>query len=913
MLAALAGACGSPKVQVFAPPAASGEAAPAAQNRLPPARWVRTSTEGVVGLWSAAGTLGIVGGRRTLVGKDGSVRVETVPSPEPLHALTLVPTPGEARLVGLGDTTLYRFDDPLGEGRPLVGGVRPGCTLGSMPGLVVVRCGSVVGYHDIESGEARPSPAGLPEFPMLDVRFLDSREGAALFSVRGLVVTRDGGAHWQVPRPLGSAEELLTASALGQSAAGLYALAASGKGASHINLARSTLGRVEPLAAELQARAPRAKAGADGDSPGATLREAVSSGVEASDGGAWFLDKGRALEIDLRTEAVSTAVDGSRLGSCAGEVLRAGDTVWFACAEAVVRATVAGDALEVAGPEATGIAGGTLRVAPSGGVLRVATTGAELSVRQPDRTWKKGRAWPNAGALADGRLAWVTAQTDAEAKPRVVVMDLGSVVMESAPPLDLNGFTGTVTPIEEGRDGVLRFVAADARGLVAVAQPLGGDARLTRIPGATRVRMRAGRGVALGPGTMLATVDGGETWSPVVAPPGALAAALEMGDDGLAVSAVGARVGDCLRIGWGPSDAVPGSGPAPARFDEAPASGKLHGLVCRDDGPSTSAVLPGNRESATASMFSDLGPIATLAEVSNPVTRWTLTWTDFFEAGTAHTWSGPPRVPPSLVPAVAAGTTLSLAAARGDQALFALRVTAYAPPRAGAGDGDGAGLSPNMLLRTRAGHVEVAARSTEGGDAAFEPAFGSGPGAPIAWIEGERLQVWAEGATPRALARLSGIRSAVAVGEPTKDGVPLLVYDGDWAATVTVPINTSAVQTLAPGGWRRLSAPVAFERLPACGAGVTGARYRVRGVHHGTAELDGSLDSGSSEAMFEVRVAGDSACLAGVSRRLSLGAPKGAAFVRADLIASTGEGGAVQVGASPGTMRKLLCGWVPAP
>ena len=320
-------------VQVFTPPTASAPRPPAAPNTLPPAHWVRASAEGVLGPWSAAGSIAILAGRRAILAKDGSARVETVPSPEPLHALILVPSPGEARLVGLGDTTLYRFDDPLGEGRPLVRGVDKGCTLGSMPGLVVVRCGGVARYHDIETGEPRSPPAGLPDFPLLGALFLDSREGAALFSLRGLMVTRDGGAHWQVPRALGNAEDALAATALGQNAAGVYAVPASGKGAMRIDLARGTLGRVEPLAAETRVPAPGSKAVPEAET---SLRQAVSSGVEASDGGAWFLEKGRALEIDLHTEAVTAALESSRLACAGGEVLRAGNTVWFACPDAVV-------------------------------------------------------------------------------------------------------------------------------------------------------------------------------------------------------------------------------------------------------------------------------------------------------------------------------------------------------------------------------------------------------------------------------------------------------------------------------------------------------------------------------------------------------------------------------------------------
>ncbi len=609
---ALAGACGPPAVPpLVAPPVEPAKPPPPPASSLPPARWVRVGAASVPGPWSAAGALGIVAGRRVLVAANGSARVETVPSPEPLSRLILVPLPGEARLVGLGSTTLYRFDNPLGEGKPLLTGVGAECALGAMPGLVVVRCKEGTRFVDVDTGQLHARPAALPDFPLLNMIFTGAREGAALFSVRGLMVTRDGGGSWQVPRSPSGAEEGLSLAELGQDARGVYAVSATGKVTSRIDVAHGSFGRAPAVAADGRERLADSALAKLVESSEA-LRQAVSSGVETPDGGgAWFVQRGRALQIDLHTEAVSTAAESPHLGCGTDEVYRAGDTVWFGCTTKVVRGTIAADGIELGEPESTGIASGILRVSPSGGALQVAAelrpgasagaprtvavAGTQVSVRQPDGKWQRANAWSNAGPLADGTFAFVPEPTDGE-MPRVVLMSPASHVMEASPPLELPGFRGIVTPIEEGLNHVLRFVAADGAGLVAVSQPPGKDARLTRLPGATRVRLRAGRGMALGASTLLATTDGGETWTEVAAPPGALAAA-NADEEAFAVSSAGARLGDYLRIGWGPSEAPHAPGPTPASLADAnapddAAAGKPHALACRDDGPSPGTALP---------------------------------------------------------------------------------------------------------------------------------------------------------------------------------------------------------------------------------------------------------------------------------------------------------------------------------
>src|SRR4051812_9211737 len=55
------------------------------------ARWVESGGATLIGPTVSDGTLVLLGGRRALVGRDGSLRNETVPSPEPLMELLAVP------------------------------------------------------------------------------------------------------------------------------------------------------------------------------------------------------------------------------------------------------------------------------------------------------------------------------------------------------------------------------------------------------------------------------------------------------------------------------------------------------------------------------------------------------------------------------------------------------------------------------------------------------------------------------------------------------------------------------------------------------------------------------------------------------------------------------------------------------
>ena len=150
------------------------------------------------------------------------------------------------------------------------------------------------------------------------------------------------------------------------------------------------------------------------------------------------------------------------------------------------------------------------------------------------------------------------------------------------------------------------------------------------------------------------------------------------------------------------------------------------------------------------------------------------------------------------------------------------------------------------------------------------------------------------------------------LGSPTRDGIPIVIGARDWMMTRVLPIP-------APGKGEtpRAEAPVPsidgyvahepIERklpsLPVCGRTARGMRFvlqstALRGV------LDGSPRA-SYGALFDVRIDGTAACVAGI-RATFAGSHRGDApdFVRADFTRNLAEGGARGPGAS---VAQLAC------
>jgi hypothetical protein len=962
--------------------APTSKPAPALTIAAPaPARWVDSGGATLIGPQLAGGTLVLLGGRRALVRADGAVESEKAPTPEPLAEVALVPSGGALRLVGRGEHDVYRFEDPLGAPVLLTRSEAPLGHLGAAPGAVALWTArsDLPRFVDVETGAER-ALAGLPEPPLRAVMFLDAKRGAGVFEAVGLAVTADGGATWR-SAPGKGPRDGLSINGVRRRGDALLAYAFSDGPEGAVDPERGTLGAMDPPAAAAEAATLR-WVRASGRDP---LEALATAGLELPAGGALAASHGMLARIDARSGAVAELVEVARGKWVPCTAARAAGAAWVACslpdssdahtngpdrvrAElfdpfGVMRVPLGEPRLTPDKPVLMRNGEAELRVSPSGGVLLTAACGSEepgqACARQPDGKWKTINAAGElaergTGPLADGRVAFLRGLFDGdepgeamageEEDPgrtrRLHVSVLGPGGKEHAlapiPFVPSRGYVHVQSPIEEDADHALHFVIEDGEGPYAVSVPANREAPSAyRIPDAVEARLHGGRGVAVGEGHILASLDGGATWNEVPAPAAALEAARGLATGGespetFAVSEAGARLGSMLRLGWGPPDplAEPPAPRAPlatlAPLGAPPAGPELT-LTCTSGGaaPGLAPLLgtadarallgvpPGDKAgpkrevSVWAARISSLETVALLEEEApakkGDAPAWALRWHDPREIG------GKVRRASVKAPGASGGTTLRFAAADGGRALFAVR-----------------SAGKFRLVRVKpagaAEVVEVAQDLVPSG----EVVFGAERGEAIAWLHETHVIVWVAGDRPRVLADLS-THAARTLGAPTAAGVPLLMGASDWALVRTLPLP--ALDKAAPGapppvpatldGWTRL-APVrrALPTLPACAARAKGARFVMErsGLR---AEIDGASMSGAA-TRYEVRVSGTDVCVEGVAALLTAGkrtapaagqapapspgkvklpaprppAPSGKpGFVRVDLVGKKAEGG----------------------
>ena len=963
LLVVLAAACGQAPVP---PPRATPSevtSKPVLAAPTAAARWIESGGATLVGPASVAGTLVLLGGRRALVRPDGSLQSERVPAPEPLAELVEVPAGAGTRLVGRGAHAVYRFDDPLGAPVVIARSTEPLAGLGAGPGLVAVWAGysALPRFVDVDTGHPVERPgavpdgheqrlAGLPEPPLRALAFLDARRGAAIFEAVGLAVTTDGGASWHV---VGAARpgDALRASGLRRRGGELRAFTYPDGPDGAIDLAGARLGAAEPQhppAAEAPILRWIRVTGRD------PLDAVASGGLELPAGGMLAASNGLLARIDPASGAVPELIEiarGKWIGSCGAG--RAQGTAWVACTLTddagrdlfdpfgVVAVPLGEGPLTASRPALVRNGEAELRVSPSGGALLLAPcsneeTGAAC-VRQPDGKWKtiavEGElAERGAGALADGHLAFLRGmfEGDEVADPspappgdddnarshRLHVSLVGPDGKERhLAPIGFapsRGYARVQSPIEEDADHSLRFVVEDGDGPFAVVVPSSKEgAQAHRVPDASVARLHAGRGIAVGEGRVLASLDGGASWSAVPASPPVLEAASRVAasyeDPGqLVVSEGGARVGPMLRLGWGPPDAA--AEPGPSQVADAPgtvlltpgpaapsgpggpsllectsrgpvkgtplleASAQLRQLLGGDpstpgSGPRPSVKGGVRRESAAWSStrggsLDALDTVALLEEEGpdapgSAPAKWTLRWFDPLELG------GKVRSASLPAPRGATwGTTLRFAAASAGHALFALR-----------------SVGKVRLIRVKPGGTEIVEIPADGIPAG-DVSFGEGRSEAIAWIRETQVMVWLPGERPRAIARL-GTHASRTLGAPTAAGVPLLLGGADWSLLRTLPVppldhgaassaSAEPSASLAPpslDGWTRLPPlPRLLESLPVCAARATGARFTLAhlSLH---AEVDGVSET-TRDAVYDVRLGSDP-CLVGVVATLT--------------------------------------------
>jgi hypothetical protein len=949
-----------------------------------PARWIQSGGATSVGPAVPGGTLVLLGGRRAVVHPDGTLEGERAPAPEPLAEIAEVPGKEVGpRLVGRGEHGVYRFDDPLGAPVALALSQQRIARIGAGPGVVAVwTSGSdLPRFVDVESGREQAVP-GLPAPPLVALAFADRQRGAGVFEAVGLAITGDGGATW---RPAGetSPGEALRVSGLRRRGGGLYAYAFADGPEGAIDLASARLGPLSPQRPQPDESRLLRWIRVTGRDP----LEAVASGGLDLPGGAYALvaSHGLLARVDPRSGAVDEIVDLARtkwVSPCGAG--RAGQTAFVACALSddvsrdlfdpfgVVEVPLADKALPAGRPDLVRNGEAELRVSPSGGAMLLApcATGDLGSgcVRQPDGRWKTisiagELAERGVGPLADGRLAFLRGLSDSDEAPpaeaasppapegpeartrSLHVAVVGADGKEHAlGPIGFSpsrGYVRVQSPIEEDLDHTLRFVVEDGDGPFAVAASLGKEgAQVHRIPDATAARLRAGRGIAVGEGRVLASLDGGASWSPIPAPPAVLEAATmaatsydEPGQ--LEVSELGAKVGSVLRLGWSPPDAA-ADGAGPVEAPRSPSAATLLGpreptsgrpepwLTCTAQGPVPGVAPLAEGKDARALLAAKptrspavrhelavwsssragmLDAVALLDEEgpSSPgggPSSWTFRWHDPQEIGG--------KVRSASIPAPQGATwgpSLRFAAASGPRAMFVVRsggklrfVRVESTGKADMVEG------PSDLLPT-------------------EVSFGEGRSEVIAWARETSIVAWIPGERPRTVARL-GTHAVRSVGAPTAAGVPLLLGASDWALLRTLPILPESAPAAAPSldGWTRIPPlPRHPEALPICAGKAAGARF-TRASLSLHAEIDGVPES-AGQAVYDVRVDGTTACVAGVTAALSLDTraaktapsaakppkPPGdpAAFVRVDLVGKRAEGG--ERGLPPAAIERMRC------
>lgn len=148
-----------------------------------PNRWVHTNGRASIGPAVPGGIWVLLGGRRAIVEAGGNVRPERVATPEALSTIASVPTPTGTVLLGIGSEHVYRFDDSLGAGTPIVKGCHFASGFWVREGIVEVRLEGGIAGFDPRTGarvcgpDPRDCLAGtglsrdarsLPECPPLD-------------------------------------------------------------------------------------------------------------------------------------------------------------------------------------------------------------------------------------------------------------------------------------------------------------------------------------------------------------------------------------------------------------------------------------------------------------------------------------------------------------------------------------------------------------------------------------------------------------------------------------------------------------------------------------------------------------------------------------------------------------------------
>jgi len=948
------------------------------------------------------GTLLLVGGRRVVIGADGSTKAETVPSPEPLQQVVVVPVAGGGkRFIARGTNGLYRLDDPLGAPKPLAQSEADIRSIAAFVGLVAVWTynSDTPRLVDVETGKFKVVPT-LPPLPMRAVAFRNDKEGAAVFEGVGIAVTNDSGSTWKRVSEDVNGDALRMQNLIVRDGA-LRGYVYEDGMESPIDVAAARIGRAEEPPSTTNASPLVRWIRTTGTDP---IAAAAQGGVEIGEGAALVASKGLIARIDLKTGTITAleefAPDASSNSTCT--LQRAGNSAWLACGVAeqpnsdvydpfgIMRVSLDGTSIKPERPAIVRSGETEVRTSPGGGVMMLGQctendSEGEVCARQPDGRWLtlgaevelSSRA---VGPLNDGRVAFLRNMWDGDKPESQVAGDESedegrSEPEESEDPVEeredravpegkrlyvaavgdgqkeeriatiswrSRGDIRVQSPIQEDTEHNLHFIIADDEGVYSVVQPMDKEARVPqRLEGMTEARLRGSRGIAVGLDGIRATTDGGRTWAGLPLPTRArdtLTQIESIATDPttFGVSEVGLLLDKTVRIGWGATDNIEdpiepvfdstlpsiSRVSAPERTLACAVEAKVQGtppfestrMIAAQLGKKTPAPKGTRRTAATTSSTRDgvMGIMVNFDEEGSdkPGTlpaKWTFTWLDTVElGGKARTWSGPP---PKDTPW---GAQIRGVVASGARAVFTMRVG-----------------NKRILLRTKNGGgietAEVGSDLLPSNDAMF----GTDKGEPIAWTRDNALVVWVSGEAPRIIGHVS-YRSSRSIGEPTKDGVPVILSGQDWSALRVFPIPAAdkkgpAPTPLAPtlDGWT--AAPNLVNhlgRFGTCTSKPKGAMHFAITRSYARATMDGATGSIGS-ARYDVYLAGADVCVGQLAAthnpdRSSSRTPPSTTndpkapkkgpitFVRADFIGKRAEGGARGI-PTKDAMHKLTC------
>lgn len=972
---------------------------------LAPSRWLESKGNTLIGPTLAEGTLVLLGGRRVLVGKDGTAKAETAHAPEGLVGLTEVVTASGARkVIAFSEHAVYRLDDVLGEPKTLARADGEVWKISAGPGVVAVWDfdSDVPRFIDVETGQLK-TLSNLPAVPANGMSFKNAKEGAGIFEAVGLAITTDGGATWKPAGETikGDATRVID---LKLRTDGVYASLGYGRSDVPIDFAAGKLGSaVEQQIPATEAPLLKWIRRTERD----PLGEAAQNGVLLPNGEALVASSGLLARVDLKTGLVTEVVEvaGDEARTCS--IARAGDTGWLGCslpeseagedlydAFGVYKISLSGGKIAPERPVVKRSGDAEIRTSPSGGVMLLGGCGAEgstgeLCVRQPDGKWATVRPsvdpWERgAGPMADGRVAYIRGLYEGEDPPEdiappaadgneptegasaqgrnawIVAMDqngkektLATIAMAPGADMTVRGY------LQEGEDKRLHAVVTGEEGPSVIIAAQGKQTvDPTRVQNAVAVKLMGNFGVAVGDGKLLGTTDGGATWAEITAPKKVTQLFGDEGsgyssaymEDYILISDAGIKVDQFVRLGWGtqdplPEEREPSGGIALQRPASPPSPGPERAPVCTTDGAGQGTAplngsyqaqelfikgtpAKGTKRKASGSpggRFGMLDPIGAMS-VEGPdksgglPAKWAFFWLDPMEVG-AKVKSVTAAAPKDA----SWDISMRSVAASGARAIFSFRSG-----------------SKNYVVRTKGAGIETA-EVTYDLLPSMEVVFGTDKGEPIVWMAGSTIVAWPSGEQPRVIATLTG-RSVRSLGQPTKDGIPVLLTSTSWGLVKLLAIpavdkkdkNAKPVphsQAVWLDGWTPITN---FRRdlgkWPVCGKGAKGYRV-VTSRYSGSANVDG-VEESNQMAAYDLRVNGNDVCVSNVMSFLSpLGrtppAPKDAktapkpgaavpgpvSFLRYDLVGNKAEGGERGIPKEPAKgapkpppqVRKLSC------